>query len=118
MSKLEQVDRESPANLARLFTLYPGIEKGWDLDDPEKRPEFHWFISSGLGWNAGDDLWEVLNTRRREDTGTFSADHANLFWVPGEWNKTEYKINQSQPVVDGLVFVSKVVWSKEKGRKS
>ena len=115
MSKLEQVDRESQTKLARFFTLYPGIEKGWELDDPEKRPEFHWFISSFLGWNAGDDLWEVLNTRRRQDAGTFSADYANLFWVPG---KTGYKIDQYQPVVDGLVFVSKVVWSKEKGRKS
>ena len=117
MSELEEFHRETPENIARFFTLYPGIKKGWDLDDPEKLQDFHWFMSSGLGWNSGDDLWEVLNTRRREDTGskTLTVRWAHLFWVPG---KTGYYIKEAVPVVDGLVFISKVVWSKEKGRKS
>jgi len=104
-------------NLKRYFTLYPGIKAGWELDKPEKLPEFHWFISSWLGWNAGTDLWEVINIRKRNDTGTISADYANLFWVPGPL-KQGYDIMDYQPEVDGLVFVSKLEWPTKKGRKS
>ena len=116
--------RPGKENLERFFTLYPGIKAGWELTEPEKFPEFHWFLSSWLGWNAGTNLIEEINIRKREDGATytkagtaFRADYANLFWIPGPITR-EYKIRESQPVVEGLVFVSKLEWPKKKGRKS
>jgi len=106
--------KETKENVERFLTLYPGIKAGWDLDDPKKVKEFHWFLSSGIGWNCGPNLYEEIQIRKREDSGSFVSESANLFLVPGNWNKTNYKIDNAQPVIDGLVFIAKIEWSKKK----
>jgi hypothetical protein len=112
---------ETKENVERFFILYPGINAGWELDDPKKVKEFHWFLSSFLGWNAGPNLFEEINLRRQQDGATytkagtaFRADSSNLFLVPGNFKTTHYKIDNAQPVVDGVVFITKIEWSKKK----
>jgi len=105
---------ETKENIERFLILYPGIADAWDLDDPKKVKEFHWFLSSPLGWNCGPNLYEEIEIRKREDSGTYVSDSANLFLVPGKWDTTNYKINQAQPVIDGLVFIARVEWDKKK----
>jgi hypothetical protein len=105
---------ETKENVKRFLILYPGIDAGWDLDDPKKVKEFHWFLSSPLGWNCGPNLYEEIEIRKSEDSGSYVSESANLFLVPGKWDKTHYKIDNAQPVVDGVVFITKIEWSKKK----
>ena len=105
---------ETKENVKRFLILYPGIDAGWDLDDPKKVKEFHWFLSSPLGWNCGPNLYEEIKIRKREDSGSYVSEYANLFLVPGNFKTTHYKIDNAQPVVDGVVFITKIEWSKKK----
>ena len=104
---------DTPENLARLFTLYEGIEAGWDFEDPEKVPTTHWFLSSPKGWNAGTDLIKEIGIRKREDRDSriLKVKFANLFLVPCEFDR-EYDINQGTPQVAGTVFISELHWKK------
>jgi len=108
------MQNETRSNLERLFVLYPGVNAGYDLDDPEKLGEFHWYLSSCLGWNCGPYLHEEIKIRRSEDSGTISAESANLFLIPGKWDTTNYKINNGQPDIDGLVYITKLEWANKK----
>jgi hypothetical protein len=106
---------DTPENLARLFNLYPGIEFGWDLSDPEKCPKTHWFLSSERGWNSGTDLIKEISIRRREDrdSGIFVIGSAALYLVPGEADQ-QYHLNQGTPQVEGAVFISRLHWPKRR----
>lgn len=104
---------DTPDNLARFFTLYPGVESGRDLDDPEKRQKTHWFLCSPRGWNSGTDLVKEIGHRRRMDrnAGYLTIYYAALYLVPGESDR-EYDLDNGVPQVEGTVFISKLHWRK------
>ena len=120
MPKLKRV-KETPDKIARLFTLYPGIEHGWDLNQPDKVAPHHWFCSSVLGWNAHADIRECILERQKEDKvlrRDFIAARTGVLWlVPGPVDQT-YSINEGCPQVEGKVFIAKFEYSIKKGRKS
>jgi len=107
---------ETKENLERFFTLYPGIKAGWELENPDKIPEQHWFLSSVTGWNVDTDLLEAIKLRKREDAlGLLSPESCSVYLVPGPIER-EYRINQYTPQVDGIVFIAKLNYPKKKGR--
>ena len=82
----------------------------------EDKKQFHFFVSSGLHWNTGEDLYEVLQRQKRMDRArgtTFKCDGCNVFKVPLP-NDAKYQIDNYQPQVEGVEFIDSVQWVKPK----
>jgi hypothetical protein len=105
----------SSIDMARFFALYPG----WDFSkaESEKKP-FHWYITSNSNWQTGSNLFEVLKKQEKRDKEDpyWDIETANLYMVPLP-PEAPYKIKESVPDVEGLVFVATIEWPKRRTKR-
>ena len=90
--------------MSEKITLQDIENLGFNHDAP-----FHFFTSSCLGWETGDNLIKVLNRQKKADKGPhMSAARCALWIVPGTCKDTDYKIFNFAPQINGAVFIAMI----------
>jgi len=81
-----------------------------------EKDNYHYFASSGIGWNTGSDIRKVLEIRRQEDH--LIASGFQVWEVPGKDKDSDYKIEWYAPQVEGAksIIVEEYDWSRSKKR--
>ena len=79
-----------------------------------EKDDYHYFASSGVGWNTGDDIVKVLQVRRQEDKNLASG--FQVWEVPGKNKEANYTIQWYAPQVEGArsIIVEEYDWSRSK----
>jgi hypothetical protein len=77
--------------------------------NPHEDKDFHWLVSSGIGWAANEDLRSAMNEAERlsDEIAGLSNTRWFGFWrVPGPCKGTEYKIRwPGQPQIEGAELI-------------
>ena len=84
--------------------------------NPHEDKDFHWFVSSGIGWAADEDPRSAMNEAERLTDEIAGLGHARWFvlWrVPGACKGTDYKIKwPGEPQIEGAELID--VYKKPK----